>query len=129
MEAEKVEIEAAAQRFNLEKGLIGNLVKSEPATRRAFFDVITYSGLEKGEKKIGNMLYSIATKLPITIERYRKALSEWVGSNDISNPNQLDYTIEYLKTAELRGGADIEQLKKDCGVGVKLTAEEIKAIV
>jgi hypothetical protein len=39
------------------------------------------------------MLYSIATKLPITIERFRKSLSEWVGSNDISNPNQLDYTI------------------------------------
>jgi glutaminyl-tRNA synthetase len=68
-------------------------VKSEPVTQKAFFDVITYSGLEHAEKKVGNMLYSIATKLPITIERFRKALSQWVGSNEISNPNQLDYTI------------------------------------
>lgn len=75
------------------------------------------------------MLYSIATKLPITIERFRKALSEWVGANEISNPNQLDYTIEYLKAAELKGGAVIEELKKACGVGVKLSYEEIKAII
>jgi hypothetical protein len=39
------------------------------------------------------MLYSIATKLPITIERFRKPLSEFVGKGDISNPNQLDFTI------------------------------------
>jgi len=75
------------------------------------------------------MLYSIATKLPITIERFRQPLAEWVGSNDISNPNQLDFTIEYLKDQELKGGAVIETLKKDCGVGVKLTNEEILALV
>lgn len=82
-----------AAKFNLEKGLIGNLVKSEAATKKGFFDVITYSGLEGGEKKIGNMLYSIATKLPVTLERFRKQLAEWVGSSEINNPNQLDYTI------------------------------------
>jgi len=96
-----------AANFNLEKGLINNLLKSEPATRKAFFEVIEHSGLVKAEKKIGNMLYSIATKLPITIERFRKQLSVFVGSGDISNPNQLDFTIEYLKAAELRGGAEI----------------------
>ena len=129
MEADKEKIEATALSFNLEKGLISNLVKSEPATQKAFFDVVAYSGLQSGEKKVGNMLYSIATKLPITIERFRKALSEWVGSNEISNPNQLDYTIEYLKNAEFKGGAVIEELKKACGVGVKLSNEEIKVII
>lgn len=77
--------------------MVGNLGKSEPATQKAFFDVVAFSGLEGGEKKVGNMLYSIATKLPITIERFRKPLAAWVGAGDISNPNQLDYTIDYLK--------------------------------
>jgi hypothetical protein len=107
LEAEKAKIEALATKFNLEKGLVGNLIKSEPATQKAFFDVAAYSGLEAGEKKIGNMLYSIATKLPITIERFRKPLAEWVGAGGISNPNQLDFTIEYLKAQELKGGAEI----------------------
>jgi len=43
------------------------------------------------------MLYSIATKLPVTIENYRKNLAKYVGSGDISNPSQLDYAIDYLK--------------------------------
>jgi hypothetical protein len=75
------------------------------------------------------MLYSIATKLPLTSEHLRKALSSWVGSGDISNPSQLDFTIEYIKNWEMKGGADIEQLKKDCGVSLKLTNEEITNIV
>ena len=32
-------------KFNLEKGLINNLVKSEPPVKKAFFDVILYSKL------------------------------------------------------------------------------------
>lgn len=96
-EADKARIEALATKFNLEKGLATNLVKSEPATQKTFEEVVAYSGLEGAEKKVGNMLYSIATKLPITIERFRKPLAEWVGKGDISNPNQLDFTIEYLK--------------------------------
>ena len=43
------------------------------------------------------MLYSIATKLPETISNYRQILAKYVGNSDISNPNQLDYTIDYLK--------------------------------
>jgi hypothetical protein len=69
------------------------------------------------------MIYSIATKLPITIERFRHDLAVFVGKGEISNPNQLDYTIEYLKNQELKGGANIEDLKKDCGVGIKLSKE------
>lgn len=69
------------------------------------------------------MLYSIATKLPPTSEQFRQPLARWVGNSDISNPNQLDFTIEYIKNWELKGGAELEQLKVDCGVGVKLTEE------
>lgn len=43
---EKQKLQSTAQKFNLEKGLISNLVKSEPVTQKAFFDVIAYSGLD-----------------------------------------------------------------------------------
>ncbi len=43
------------------------------------------------------MLYSITTKLPAHIEKYRFLLAGLVGNNDINNPNQLDYSIEFLK--------------------------------
>lgn len=46
-----------------------------------------------------------------------------MGNNDINNPNQLDYVIEYLKNKELKGGIIEEEFKKDCGIGIKLTNE------
>jgi len=67
------------------------------------------------------MLYSIATKLPLIAERFRQPLASWVAKGDISNPSQLDFTIDYIKSWELKGGADLKALEKDCGVGVKLS--------
>lgn len=32
---------------------------------------VQVSGLNEGEKKVGNMLYSVSTKLPVIIEKYR----------------------------------------------------------
>lgn len=56
------------------------------------------------------MLYSIATKLPLTAERLREPLAAWVGAGAIDNPNHLDFTIEYVRTWELKGGADTAQV-------------------
>jgi len=67
------------------------------------------------------MLYSIATKLPETVSTYRQVLAKHVGSGGISNASQLDFSIEYLKNKQLKGGVDLEEFAKDCGVGVKLT--------
>jgi glutaminyl-tRNA synthetase len=75
------------------------------------------------------MLYSIATKLPTTCERFREPLSRWVGTGDISSQNHLDYIIDYIRGKEGKGGAEVEEVQKDCGVGVKLTNEQIGAIV
>ena len=58
------------KKFQLEDGLIKNILKSE-AIRKTFFDVVKISGLPEGEKKIGTMLYSAATKMPVIIEKYR----------------------------------------------------------
>jgi glutaminyl-tRNA synthetase len=69
------------------------------------------------------MLYSIATKLPLTSEHFREPLAGWVGTGAIDNPNHLDFTIDYIRNWELKGGADIAQVQKECGVGVKLTNE------
>lgn len=66
MEGDKDNIETIANNFGLGKGLITNLLKSEAITKKAFLDTIRFSELEKAEQKLGNMLYSIATKLPLT---------------------------------------------------------------
>lgn len=50
--------------------MIKNLEKSE-ATGKVFLEVVAYAGIKDGEKKIGNMLYSVTTKLPVVIEKHR----------------------------------------------------------
>jgi hypothetical protein len=92
METQIVEI---AKRFNLEGGLISNLEKSVE-TQKVFEYVIEKSGLNSASKKVGNMLYSVATKLPVILEKYREKLAQEVGKGDISNSTQLDFAIEYL---------------------------------
>lgn len=53
------------------------------------------------------MLYSVTTKLPVIIEKHREKLASEIGKGDISNPNQLDYIIEYLIKNEKKGGVDM----------------------
>jgi hypothetical protein len=67
------------------------------------------------------MIYSIATKVTETVAQYRQVLAKHVGSGDIYNASQLDYAIEYLKNKQAKGGVDLVQFAKDCGVGVKLS--------
>jgi hypothetical protein len=69
------------------------LLKSEPQAKQNFLNTIKHSALETAEQKIGNMLYSIATKLPVTSEHFREPLSRWVSNGSIDNPNHLDFTI------------------------------------
>ena len=42
------------------------------------------------------MLYSVATKMPVIIEKYRERLAKEVGCGGITNPNQMDFVIDYL---------------------------------
>lgn len=75
------------------------------------------------------MIYSVATKLPVIIEKHRELLSKEIGKAGITNPNQLDYAIDYLMKAQKKGGVDFDKFNKDCGIGVVLTEDDIKRIV
>ena len=48
-------------------------------------------------------------------------MAEWVGKGDISHQAHLDIVVDYVKTKEMKGGAEMDEIVKDCGVGVKLS--------
>ena len=75
------------------------------------------------------MLYSIATKMPVIIEKFRDRLAREVGTGGISNPNHLDFVLDYLTKNEKKGGVDMDKFVKECGIGMKLSEEEIKKII
>jgi polyhydroxyalkanoate synthesis regulator phasin len=62
------------------------------------------SGLKKAEKKVGNLLFGVASKLPTSIEKHRSLLAELVGKGEINNNSHLDFIIDYLKENQRKGG-------------------------
>jgi len=95
-----------------------------------FLEVVKQSGLSKAEKKVGNLLFGVASKLPSIIEKHRKILAELVGKGSINNNSHLDFIIDYLKENEKQGGElDIKAFDETCGIGKKATPEELAVIV
>jgi len=39
-------------------------------------EVVESSGIAEAEKKVGNMLYAVATKLPVILEKFRSRLAK-----------------------------------------------------
>ena len=74
-------------------------------------------------------MYCIATKLPHTCSRFREPLSKWVGAGDIAHQAHLDFTIDFIKVQETKGGASEAEIVKECGVGKKFSNAEIEAII
>lgn len=56
-------------------------------------------------------------------------MAKYVGNGSISNANQLDFSIEYLKNKQSKGGVVLEEFIKDCGVGIKLSQEDLQKII
>lgn len=123
------EFEALGAALGLEKGTISNLLKNE-ASKTIFLEVVKQSGLAKAEKKVGNLLFGVASKLPGIIEKHRGRLAELVGKGSINNNSHLDFIIEYLKENEKKGGElDVNAFNEACCIGKKATPEELAAIV
>lgn len=68
------EFESMCTNLNLDKGTVGNLLKSEPS-RKAFIDVVRISGLKEADKKVGNLLFGVSSKLPDVIQKHRAMLA------------------------------------------------------
>ena len=84
-------------------------------------------------KTIGNLLHVVATKLPDSLHGRTKLLTDFILSEKIVKPLQLDEAIVYLKHfAQTNGGEaeiDLDTFAKACGVGATVSDEEIHIFV
>lgn len=88
--------------------------------------MLNLSGVDTLDKKRGNLLYGIATKITPFIEEFRAVLTKYVISDAIVNSNHLDYTIAFIDAAIRRDGElSIEVLEKACAIGVVMNDEEV----
>ncbi|PNH09069.1 Glutamine--tRNA ligase [Tetrabaena socialis] len=130
--ASKDEVEAACMSLFMCIGLEETVAKN--AAKNAKFsktleDVIHEAGAASGcPKGKGNLLYTVASKYPANALCHRPMLLGYVMCEHMKSTAQLDGAFEYLRkvgTTEV----DKKALEEASGVGVVVTAEQIKAAV
>lgn len=87
--------------------------------------------LNKGaefEKNTKVLLYQLATKIKPQIKHHLKFLIENIVTNKLANETQLTAALEYL-ISNHSGDLNVNQFNAACGVGVVVTADEVKVAV
>lgn len=111
--------------FSIDEKQIADILKNKKICE-SIEKVLNLSGVNNIDKKRGNLLYGIATKITPSIEDFREKLTKFVVEDKIANQNHLDYTIAFIDaTIKKEGAVTAENLEKSCGIGIKMTDAEI----
>jgi glutaminyl-tRNA synthetase len=104
-----------------------NCLKNKAATQ-SLLRVIKAAGVTACDKKTGSLLYAVATRATVALERHQEMLGALVGKGLIAHASQLDWVLAYLKGLEDRAQEfHLEAFNKSCGIGVVLTPEQVSA--
>ena len=88
--------------------------------------VLAFANAATLDKKRGNLLYAVATKITPSIEDFRERLTKYVVDEKIANSNHLDYTIAFIDAAiKKEGELSVENLESSCAIGVILSDAEV----
>jgi len=74
-------------------------------------------------------LYSAASRLKESSERFRPALGRYIASGQLKSNPQLDAALDYLKKLPADAVLDASGFEAACGIGVDVTREEIAAAI
>lgn len=118
--------------IGLEAKLITSTLKNKKVCT-SLEEIIRLSGVTKCDKKIGTLLYNVATTLPsaIALDTHKEMLVKAIATEKVMNPHRYALAIEFLKANKER--TDMESLlvdfEKAIGVGIEVTEEDIKKAI
>ncbi|KAK2633704.1 hypothetical protein Ddye_032575 [Dipteronia dyeriana] len=80
------------------------------------------------DRRIGNLLYTVATKYPANALVHRPALLKYIVSSKIKTPAQLEAAFSFFASI---GSEDfkLDEFEEVCGVGVEVSTEDIERTV
>lgn len=90
--------------------------------------MLELSDIQNADAETGWYLYTIAEKMPDTLEQNTKLLLRYVKKGEIINAAQLDKCISVLKN-DKTDSISSEEFEKESGIGVVYSDEEIEAVV
>jgi glutaminyl-tRNA synthetase len=116
------------EKINLEPKVIDNTLANAKVTE-AILATIQEAGITECDKKIGNLIYAVATKATGSVESKRAFLARYVAQGKITTSQQLDLAFTYLKKNASASEINAEEFEKSCGVGVVVTDNDIQNFV
>eukprot|EP01027_Heterolobosea_sp_BB2_P003525 GEZU01005333.1.p1 GENE.GEZU01005333.1~~GEZU01005333.1.p1 ORF type:complete len:795 (+),score=372.73 GEZU01005333.1:80-2464(+) len=121
------------RKIGLDETNIKNILKSK-AKAQALHEVIQESGVtgDTELKAIGNLLYTLANKIPTSSLQHRPVLARFIGEGKLKNLLQVEAAIDYVKSLppEENIADNLAQFDAATGVGiVPVSRETITAAV
>jgi glutaminyl-tRNA synthetase len=112
--------------IGLEERVVKNTIANKKVSN-TLATILEKANVEKCEKKLGHLLYGIATKLGPTLEDNQDVLLKYVMNNKIENAQQLERAVKFLKESKTtcRTEFDLKHFEKYCGIGVNMSEEDI----
>jgi glutaminyl-tRNA synthetase len=118
--------------IGLDPKVVDSTLKNKKVTQR-LREVIELAAITEATKTIGNLLYTVATKMPETTFIHTKFLITQVLTENIQRPLQLDEAIAFLADLVRKSGAeasiDEAAFKVAAGVGIVVTDAKIESTI
>lgn len=80
------------------------------------------------ERRIGNLLYTVATKYPTNALVHRPTLLLYIVSSKIKTPAQLEAAFSFFASTGSEN-FEVDEFEEACGVGVEVSSEDIELTV
>ena len=110
--------------IGIPKSKIDDIAKKKKYIERIKY-VLEQGNITTADKETGNLIILVAEKVNPAFNHRIPLLLKYVNSKEITSSHQLDACVEYLRK---KGDEELneEDFKKQCGIGVKITEEDIK---
>ncbi|KAA0045758.1 glutamine--tRNA ligase-like isoform X3 [Cucumis melo var. makuwa] len=114
-------------RIGLDERTARNTVANNKVTANLSAVIHEAGVLDGCHRAVGNLLYSVATKYPANALIHRPILLDYITSNKVKTPAQLEAAFSFFSAA----GSEIKlnEFESACGVGVEVSVEEIEKTV
>ena len=120
----EADLEKKLTDIGIPKSKIDDIAKKKKYIERIKY-VLEQGNITTADKETGNLIILVAEKVNPAFNHRIPLLLKYVNSKEITSSHQLDACVEYLRK---KGDEELneEDFKKQCGIGVKITEEDIK---
>ncbi|CAI9096164.1 OLC1v1032248C1 [Oldenlandia corymbosa var. corymbosa] len=115
-------------KIGLEERTAKNTVANNKVTA-SLTSVIREAQVTDGcDRTVGNLIYTVATKFPANALVHRPTLLKYIVLSKIKTPAQLEAAFTFLASIASEP-LEVDKFEQACGVGVEVSAEDIKDAV